>query len=195
MPFSRAGPPPGRRPRRLSRDEIKADILLGLATGLPLAVIARNNGVSQPTVEYWKSKDEAFAESVAAARSLGWDHLACEVLEIIDDKSNDVITDNEGVPHFNAAGVLRAKAQCEMRLRLLACWDVGRYGPAKTLRVEGELQQTVRHVIDPASLDPASREALRTLLAHAEAQGLIPGPEPVDADFEELGAEEDVADG
>jgi hypothetical protein len=32
------------------------------------------------------------------------------------------------------------------------------------------------------------------VLAHAQAQGLIEGPEPVDAEFEELGAEEDVAD-
>ena len=41
----------------------------------------------------------------------------------MDDKSNDVVLDAEGVPHFNTAAVLRAKAQVETRLRLLASWD------------------------------------------------------------------------
>jgi hypothetical protein len=186
--------PPGRRPRRTDREQIKHDVLVGLMGGLPLTVVARRNGISQPTVELWKSKDPAFAEDIAAARALGWDSLAIECLEIIDDKSNDVVFDAGGTPHPNTAAVLRAKAQVETRLRLLAKWDSGRYGDAKTVKLEGEVQTTTRHVIDPGSLDPASREALRALIAHAQAQGLIAGPETVDAEYEPLGPQQDVPD-
>ena len=158
-------------------------MLLGLSAGLPLSVIARRNGVSQG---HGQSDGGAgiptFAEQIAAARALGWDSLAVECLEIIDDKSDDVVTDSLGVPHFNTAAVLRAKAQVETRLRLLACWDTGRYGPQRTVKVEGEVQVTQRHVLDPSQLDDANREALRALITHAQAQGLI---EPIDAEFEE----------
>jgi hypothetical protein len=86
---------------------------------------------------------------------------------------------------------------CEVRLRLLACWDTGRYGPAKTLRVEGEVQTTTRHVLDPRLLSAEQRDALRGLLQAARAQGLIEGPEPVDAEYEEgpLEPEHVIADG
>jgi hypothetical protein len=180
--------PPGWRQRRLDREQLKADVVRGLMGGLPLSVVARRHGTSQRTVSSWEHKDPAYAEEIASARALGWDSLAVEVLEIIDDKSEDVVFDKEGVPHFNTAAVLRAKAQCEMRLRLLACWDNGRYGPARTLKVEGELQTTTRHVIDPASLDDVGRAALRALLDQAAIQGLIPGPvdEAQDAEYEEL---------
>lgn len=172
-------------------------MLRGLMTGLPLTVIARRNAVTQTAISKWEKKDPAFLEELAAARALGWDNLAVECLEIIDDKTEDVVVDSDGVPHFNTAAVLRAKAQCEIRLKLLACWDSGRYGPAKTLKVQGEIQQTTRHVLDPRLMDETGRAALRALLAQAQAQGLIEGPEPaLDAEFEEvgLGPEEDVAD-
>jgi hypothetical protein len=186
--------PPGRRLKRLDRDQIKRDVLVGLATGLPLTVVARRHGTSQQNIDKWTKRDPAFADDVAAARALGWDSLAVECLEIIDDRSNDVAYDAEGFPHPNTAAVLRDKARVDTRLRLLACWGTGHYGPQKTLKVEGEVTTTTRHVLDPRLLDEAGRAALRQVLAHAQAQGLIEGPEPEDAEFEELGAEEDVAD-
>jgi hypothetical protein len=188
MPLLRG--PPGKRPQRVDRDQLKRDVLLGLMGGLPLTVVARRHGTSQRTVASWGAQDPAFAEEIAAARALGWDHLATECLTIIDDRSNDVVFDAEGIAHPNSAAVLRAKAQCEVRLRLLACWDSGRYGPARTVKVEGEVTATTRHVIDPASLDDAGRAALRHLIAQAKAQGLIESPEPQDAEYEELGPEE-----
>jgi hypothetical protein len=184
--------PPGRRPKRTDREQLKHDVVLGLMGGLPLTVVARRHGTSQTTVSYWEARDPAFAEEIAAARALGWDSLAVECLEIIDDKTDDVMHDADGTARANTANVLRDKARVETRLRLLACWDVGRYGPQKTLKVEGEVQVTQRHVIDPRSLDPPAREALRLLLAHAEAQGLV-GPEPVDADYEVLDDEDEAS--
>jgi len=188
--------PPSRRPKRVEPEQIKHDVLQGLATGLPLTVIARRNGISQVAINKWERRDPGFAEEVAAARALGWDSLAVECLDIIDDKSDDVLIDAEGIPRANTAAVLRAKARVETRLRLLACWDVGRYGAQKTVKVEGEIVATQRHVLDPSLLDEAGRAALRHVLAQAEAQGLLPAPEPEDAEFEDAsGAGEDVADG
>jgi hypothetical protein len=189
------GGPPGRRPRRTDRDQLRHDVLLGLAAGLPLTVVARNNGTSQQAVDGWKARDPAFAEEIAAARALGWDHLAAQCLTIADDRSDDVIYDADGTGRPNSANVLSRKLMIETRLKLLACWDSGRYGPAKTIKVEGEVTATTRHVIDPRSLDDAGRAALRLLIAQAKAQGLIEAPEPIDAEYEELGPEDDVPDG
>ena len=195
MPFTPAGPPPGRRPRRVDRDQLKHDVLLGLMGGLPLSVVARRNGISQQTVDAWSKQDSAFAEKIAAARALGWDHLAVECLEIADDRSEDVMHDTDGTARPNSANVLSRKLMIETRLRLLACWDSGRYGPARTVKIEGEVQTTTRHTIDPRLLPPEQREALRSLIEHAVAQGLLQAPEPQDAEFEELGREDDIAEG
>ena len=178
--------PPSKRPRRVDREQLKADVLRGLMAGLPLSVVARKHDITARAVGQWEARDPAIAEEIAEARALGWDSLAVECLQIVDDKSNDVVLDAEGVPHFNTAAVLRAKAQVETRLRLLASWDSGRYGPAKTVRLSGDVQVTQRHVLDPRQLDDAGREALRQLLVAAQEQGLIAGPEPVDAEYEDV---------
>jgi hypothetical protein len=186
MPFTSTSPPPSKRPRRIDRDQLVHDVVLGLMSGLPLAVVARRHGVSAATVGLWQARDPALAEEIAAARALGWDTLAVECLEIADDRSLDVMHDTDGTARPNMANVQSRKLAIETRLRLLACWDAGRYGPSKTLKVEGEVQVTQRHVIDPRSLDDAGRAALRALLAHAERQGLIAGPEPQDAEYDEV---------
>lgn len=178
--------PPSKRPRRVDREQLKHDVVLGLMGGLPLSVVARRNGISQPTVDRWSQGDPVLAEDIAAARALGWDTLAVECLQIVDDKSNDVMHDADGTARPNTAAVLRAKAQVETRLRLLACWDSGRYGAARTVRLSGDVQVTQRHVLDPRQLDDAGREALRQLLVAAQEQGLIAGPEPVDAEYEDV---------
>jgi hypothetical protein len=187
----------GRRPRRIDRDQLRRDVLRGLVEGLPLSVIARRNGTTQQLVSKWETRDPAFAEEIAEARALGWDSLAVECLTIIDDRSHDVAYDSEGVPHPNSAAVLRAKAMCDVRLKLLAVWDSGRYGAAKTLKVEGEITHTQRHVLDPRQMDEAGREALRALLTHAQAQGLIANSLPdsdevIDAEWEEGEGEDDL---
>jgi hypothetical protein len=185
--------PPGRRPKRTDREELKRDVVRGLMGGLPLTVVARRHGTSQTSVDRWAAGDPSYADEIAAARALGWDSLAVECLEIIDDKDGDVMHDADGTARANTANVLRDKARVETRLRLLACWDNGRYGPARTVKVEGEITATTRHVIDPATLDEVQRAALLSLLAHAEAQGLIAGPEPEEAEYEVI--EEDEASG
>lgn len=189
--------PPGKRPRRTDPDQVRHDVLQALATGIPLAVVARRNGVTQPIIAKWMARDPTLADDIAAARSLGWDHLATECLDIADDTSGDILQTEEG-PRPNTANVLSRRLMIDTRLKLLAKWDSGRYGDSAKLTVEGSVQATVRHVLDPAAMDEAGRDALRAVLAHAQAQGLIAGPGPVDAEFEDveegLGPQEDVAD-
>jgi hypothetical protein len=170
-------------------------VLTGLSEGVPLALIARQIGVHRSTIHAWKAEDPDFAQAYEYARDLGWDRLASEAIAIADNVEA-VVFDREGVPHPNHAAVMRAKVQIETRLKLLAKWDSGRYGAAKALKLESEMQTTTRHVLDPALMDAEGREALRQVLEHAKAQGLLQGPEPVDPDYEEeqLGPEEENAD-
>jgi hypothetical protein len=190
--------PQGRRPRRVDREQLKHDVVLGLAAGLPLSVVARRNGVSQSTVDRLQAADPAFAEEIAAARALGWDSLAAECLEIADDSRNDYVEqfDDDGTPQgwrFNSENVLRSRLRIETRLKLLAKWDNGRYGENKRLTVDGEVQTTHRHVLDPSQLDDTGRAALRHLIEQAQAKGLIAAPEPQDAEFVELSDDDEPA--
>jgi len=165
------------RPRRTDADQVKQDVLLGVMGGVPLTVIARRNGVSRRTVELWAERDAQFAEELAAARALGWDQLASECLEIADDTSEDTLVQPDGSLSPNGAAVLSRRLRIETRLRLLAKWDSGRYGDTKQVRLDANVEVTEvrRLAIDPRSLSPEQREALRGLLAVAEAQGLIEG--------------------
>lgn len=191
---------PSQRPRRTTPEQIKHDVLQGLATGLPLQVICRRNGFDQTTVSRWEARDPAFAEAVAAARSLGWDSLAAECLEIADDARNDWMEqlDDDGERagwRFNGEHVLRSRLRIETRLKLLAKWDSGRYGDTKRLEVDANLRTTTRHVLDPRLLSPEQRGHLQGLLQAAQAQGLIAGPEPEaqDVEYEELSAPDEGA--
>lgn len=118
----------------------------------------------------------------------GFDQLAYECLEIIDDGRNDWVDrhsrDGEVIGRYvDTEAILRSKARVETRLRLLAVWDRAGYGPQQQVKVEGDVKLTevTRHVIDPRSLDDAGRAALRALLAQAEAAGLLPPPDEDEA--------------
>lgn len=171
------------------RAEIKEAVTAGLMRGTPLTVICEalqaGGSFTGKAMYYWLRDDPEAKLAIDYARDLGFDWLAHDCIAIADDASSDVLTDAEGGQHPNGAAVLRAKLRIETRLKLLAKWSP-RYAEGSTLKVEGEVQATVRHVLDPAQLDEPSRAALRALLDHAVAQGLLPGPETVDAEYEEV---------
>jgi hypothetical protein len=171
------------------RAEVLQAVIASLERGIPLTVAVE--GLRQPrrTVYDWLRADPDAQEAVRLARDLGFDWLAHECLKIADDTSQDVVFDGEGVPHSNRTAVLRAKVRIWTRLQLLSRWDPSRYGAARTVKVEGEVQTVTRHTIDPALLSPEQRDALRSLLDYAAAQGLIEGPEPQDVEFEDLSPE------
>src|SRR5690606_5641563 len=67
----------------------------------------------------------------ARARRLGFDEIAEEGLEIIDDGSNDYIErERDGVPEIvlDREHIQRSKLRFEGRMKLLAVWDPRRYG-------------------------------------------------------------------
>jgi len=165
------------------RREITQAVLASLQQGIPLTVALEGVRAKRTTFEDWARADPIVKEALRQARELGWDWLAHQCLEIADDTSQDVLYDAEGRPYPNGANVLSRKLRIETRLKLLAKWDVNRYGETKRVQIDGEITQTTRHVVDPALLDDASRAALRQLLDAVEAKGLLPAP--IDADFEE----------
>ncbi len=162
------------RPRRADRCEILQRVLGGLSQGMPLTVLAHQNGVHRDTIHAWKAEDPAFAQAYESARAVGWDHIAHQCLQIADEKSCDLIVDADGVVRPNIDAVRRAKLRVDTRLRLLAKWYSG-YGKQRSVKVDANVVVTDkrRHVVDPRSLDEAGRAALRHLLAAAAAQGLI----------------------
>jgi hypothetical protein len=162
-----------------------------LARGTPLTVICESlqaeGSFTGQSLYNWLKDDPEAKLAIDYARDLGFDWIAHDCIAIADDTSQDVVFDGDGVPHPNGAAVLRAKVRIETRLKLLAKWSP-RYAEGSTLKVEGEVTTTTRHVLDVRQLDGPSRDALRALLEHAEAQGLLPGPAAVDAEYEEVEA-------
>lgn len=176
------------------RAEIIRAVSAGLARGTPLTIICealRAQGpFAQQSLYNWLRDDPEAKLAIEFGRDLGHDLIARECLEIADDTSNDWMHDEDGTARPNTAAVLRAKVRIETRLKLLAKWGPARYGEAKTVKLEGEVRQTVRHTIDPRLLPAEQREALRSLIEHAASAGLLPSPDVVDAEYEEVAGDE-----
>lgn len=91
-----------------------AAVIAGLSCGTPLTVICRNDGMPDPeTVRNWMNADPELALDIAGARETGFDVIAMDVLDIVDNVEEDP-----------ASRRIRADA----RLKLLAKWDPKRYG-------------------------------------------------------------------
>jgi hypothetical protein len=148
-------------------------VLLSLSQGVPLTLVCRSNNVHRSTIHDWRAQDAAFAQAYDDARQLGFDTLLVECLEIADDRSADLIVGADGVVRPDIDAVRRAKLRIDVRLKLSAKWYSHEYGKTKRVGVDTTAAETRRFVIDPRTLDEAGREALRQLLADAEAQGLI----------------------
>lgn len=128
-----------RRPSVPVTPEIFEDICDLVSEGIPLRQICRYDDMpSQAAVYRWLEdvSDEAeHARRVARyarARSLGYDVLAAETLEIVDDGSNDYMErrseDGSVEMVLDREHIQRSKLRAEHRLKLLACWDPKRYG-------------------------------------------------------------------
>jgi hypothetical protein len=177
------------------RVEIMQAVSAGLSRGTPLTIICEalqaQGSFAGRALYYWLRDDPEAKLAIEYGRDLGHDWIAREALEIADDTSNDTVIDSEGGERGNTAAVLRARLRVDTRLKLLAKWSP-RYREGSTVHLEGEVQVTQRHVLDPRLLDDAGRAALRALLQHAQAQGLIEGPEPVDAEYEETALDDEA---
>lgn len=105
-----------RKPGRPSKytPELVERICERLATGEPLAAICRDPGMpSDDTVRNWMERDESVSRDIARAREAGFDAIALEGLEIVDNTEEDPAS---------------RRVRSDYRLKLLAKWDPKRYG-------------------------------------------------------------------
>lgn len=150
--------------------EVAAAICERLATGEPLRVICRDEGMpAWRTVYDWLAADSEFAARFARARVAGFDALAEQCLEIADDETHDWVMSKKGVVADEVA-IGRARLRVDTRLKLLAKWDPKRYGERIDVgNAEGkafEIADTGEAATKIASLlaTAASRKGLADLL-------------------------------
>lgn len=93
--------------------EIKAILIEAIAQGTPEAVALRDspNMPDVAAIWKWRQDDEAFAQSIAQARNLGWDAIANDLRAVARGETGS--TDD----------VQRDKLIIETDLKLLSKWD------------------------------------------------------------------------
>lgn len=125
----------GGRPSLYSMELVDA-IASRLATGEPMAVICRDDGMpAYRTVKDWIDTKPDVSAAIARARELGYDEIASDCMVIADDSRNDYIEglaesgdERAVIARANAEAVQRSKLRIDTRLKLLAKWDPKRYG-------------------------------------------------------------------
>lgn len=136
------------RPSKYTPD-LADEIVRDLSEGVTLSDICRRDHMpNRSTVYAWMREDDAFSQRFARAREIGFDRIAEQALEIVDDDSRDwePITNEAGqVVGIKVDGehVQRSKLRAEMRLKLLAKWDPKRYGDRVDLNHGGDLTLNV----------------------------------------------------
>jgi hypothetical protein len=113
------------RKRTYDREAIIEIICKRMSMGEPLLRILKDEGMpSLESVTKWREQDKDIATKVARARDEGYDALAVQCLEIMDEEPERVPTTGAK----DSAHVQWQKARVETRLKLLACWDPRKYG-------------------------------------------------------------------
>lgn len=128
-------------------DRVEQTILSRLATGEPLAVICRENGMPDPsTWRDWCNGDQSLAIAYARAREDGEDYLAAQCLAIMDEEPARYETENGD--RIDPGFVAHQKNRVEGRLKLLAKWNPKRWGDKVDVtsdgRPIGEISETER---------------------------------------------------
>lgn len=105
--------------------DLERKLLAAIAEGIPLREYCRRSGLGRATVYDWM-KDPDFAARMARARTIGFEALADEIIEIADDSRNDWLTRKDAkadtAPVRNPENVARARLRIETRMRILARW-------------------------------------------------------------------------
>lgn len=141
----------------LYTQELADAICERIAEGEPLRQICREEDMpSWRTVYRWMEERADFASRFAHARTLGFDAIAEECLEIADDTTGDTCMAGSGDNKREVADtewISRSKLRVETRLKLLAKWDPKRYGDKVTQEHTGQLaiESITRRVVDPSA--------------------------------------------
>jgi hypothetical protein len=143
------------------------EILERLADGDSLASICRDEGMpDERSVRRWARNHGDFADHYAAARRLGYEKRADELLEIADDSSADWIDTGNGNRVFDSVHVNRARLMIDTRKWLLSKMLPKVYGDHVT--VAGDPDQPI-HVVQQIDWALLSDEELEAIEAFALA--------------------------
>lgn len=135
------------------KEAIIDKIAAGLANGITLREMCREDGMPSFVAVYdWIKADESIALRIARAREAGYDCIADQIIEIIDDSANDFVKDKDGSERPNGEVVARSRLRAEMRLKLLAKWSPKKYG--EKLAVGGSDDLPPIQVIERVIVDP-----------------------------------------
>lgn len=93
--------------------QLEDTIVDGLAVGIPLRQLCRENDIHFSAVYDWMEADEDFSRRIARARERGYHAIADSTIEIADDQDEDPAS---------------RRVRIDTRLKLLAKWDPKRYG-------------------------------------------------------------------
>jgi hypothetical protein len=116
---------PSRRARHDFSPEIAESICNRIADGESLRQICQDRGMpARSTIFGWLEEHEEFASRYALARRIQIEDLMDEILEIVDDRTNDWIEregpDGKKYRVFNPDSVRRSKLRISVRWRLLS---------------------------------------------------------------------------
>ena len=164
------------RPGAIEYDPILADeILERLADGDSLASICGEQRMpDERSVRRWARNRGDFGAKYAAARRLGYEKRADEMLEIADDSSADWTESEGGGKVLNSVHVNRARLMIDTRKWLLSKMLPKIYGDHLT--VAGDPDQPIQHIvhrIDWASLSDEEIEAIEMFARAAERRKQI----------------------
>lgn len=108
-----------------------------LADGEPLRQICRDDDMpSWRTVYDWQEARPEFAARIARARTMGFDAIAEDTLEIIDAAPERQATEHG--TKIDPGAVQHQKNRVEQRMKLLSKWDPKRFGDKITQEHTGE---------------------------------------------------------
>lgn len=114
---------------KYDKEAIISKIAAGLSDGRTLREMCREEGMPSFVAVYdWIKADEDVALRIACAREAGYDCIADQIIEIVDDSSNDTVMNEDGTERPNGEVVARSRLRAEMRLKLLSKWSPKKYG-------------------------------------------------------------------
>lgn len=117
-------------------EELAAEICERIADGETLRAICREDGKpTWSTVYQWLRDRPEFAARMARARDLGYDAIAEETIEILDERPERTATEHGD--KVDAGYVAWQKNRAWQRMQLLAKWSPKKYG--EKLEVAGNV--------------------------------------------------------
>jgi hypothetical protein len=119
-------------------DKVASQICARISEGEPLRAICREKGMpAWRTVYDWVNSRPEFAARIAHARELGFDAIAEDTIEMIDEKPER--TETQYGDKVDAGHVQWQKNRVEQRLKLLSKWSPQKYGDRQAIDLSGHL--------------------------------------------------------